>query len=193
MVSGVQRRAQLPERRGTRNNKSKWRGLRLIAVLMSRGYEVFASLSTRQAVFLVFTDRAIQLAQWNCPLANNCSYITLRSIMTGSIVLLMNVCFDSFLPTSYPVICCDCHCVYCEAPAVEAGVSSPIAQIWVTAVSSQLKVRRTPQRCCRPAAGRHSPCSETSLQTRHRLFCTSGPKLNLKHCWDAIAFVWSSF
>lgn len=113
--------------------------------------------------------------------------------MTGSIVLLMNVCFESFLPTSYPVICCDCHCVYCEAPADEAGVSSPIAQFWVTALSSQLKVRGAPQKCCRPAVGSHSPCSEPSLQTRHRLFCTSGPRLNLELSWDTNTFVCSNF
>lgn len=49
--------------------------------------------------------------------------------MTGSIVLLMNVCFDSFLPTSYPLICCDCHCVHCEAAADGAGGSSPVEQV----------------------------------------------------------------
>lgn len=49
--------------------------------------------------------------------------------MTGSIVCLMNVYFDTFLPTSYLVIYCDCQCIYCEAPADESVVSSPIAQI----------------------------------------------------------------
>lgn len=112
--------------------------------------------------------------------------------MTGSIVLVMNVCFDSLLPTAHPVICCDCHCAYCEAPAEEAEVSPPTAQFGVMAVSSQLKVRQAPQKCCWPSVGSCSACSEISLQTRYRLFCTSGPKPNLKCCCDAITFVWSS-
>lgn len=101
--------------------------------------------------------------------------------MTASIVWLMNACFDTFLPTFYLVIYCDCWCIYCEAPADKAVVSSPTAQIWVMPVSSQLKVRWAPQKCLLQEATTSGP--KPSFQTRHRLFCASGSTLSTVRCY----------
>lgn len=63
----------------------------------------------------------------------------------------MNVCFDTFLQTSYPAICCDCHCVYWGTSWWSRGFpsySTDLCESCFLAIEGKVNMTRVLPACC---------------------------------------------